>query len=170
MEMDKFEPSVHTVLPQIIESFEKLRRIESELRRITTRFLPFPRAGIGQFYAYTDSRGYFQSCSNLIDGSQLVEFLYHQNDATPHLVGQQCQLNIILIFIAIADYQRILIYIGGEHGMEFRFRPSLQTNVEFLPMADNLLDHRAHLVDLNRIYYEILSLIAILLRSLFETI
>ena len=52
--------------------------------------------------------------------------------------------------------------------MQFRFRTRLQSEIEFLSVADNLLHHRAHLVDLNRIDNKVLRLITVFFGCLFK--
>ena len=53
--------------------------------------------------------------------------------------------------------------------MEFRLRASLQSEVEFLAVRDNLLNDRLHLVHLNRIDDKVLSLVSILFLCLLKT-
>ena len=53
--------------------------------------------------------------------------------------------------------------------MQFRFRTRLQSEIEFLSVADNLFYHRTHLVDLNGIDDKILGFITVLFGSLFKT-
>jgi hypothetical protein len=54
--------------------------------------------------------------------------------------------------------------------MQLRFRSRFKTDIEFLTVTDNLLDHRAHLVNLYRVNYEILTFVTILLGGKFETV
>ena len=53
--------------------------------------------------------------------------------------------------------------------MKFRLRPGFQPEIEFLSMADNLLNHRAHLINLNRIDDKVLRFIAVFLSGLSKT-
>ena len=53
--------------------------------------------------------------------------------------------------------------------MKFRLRPGFQPKIEFLSMADNLLYHRAHLINLDRIDDKVLRFIAVLLSGLPKT-
>ncbi len=61
--------------------------------------------------------------------------------------------------------------------MKLRLRSGLKSDVEFFAMADDLLHHRTHLIDLDRIDDEILGAVTIFfgrlpeaLRDLFDTV
>ena len=53
--------------------------------------------------------------------------------------------------------------------MLIRFPDILDNRIEFLSMADNLLYHRAHLINLDRIDDKVLRFIAVLLSGLPKT-
>ena len=100
---------------------------------------------------------------------QLVQFFYYEEDAFSHLLRQQSKFNVAFIFISVTDDQRIGVHIDSNHCMQFGLGTSLQSKIELLAVADDLLNHRAHLIHFNRIDNKILRLVAIFLSRLSET-
>ena len=71
--------------------------------------------------------------------------------------------------MAVADDKAIAVHVGCNNGMKFRLGACLQTEVVALAVADNLLHHWAHLVDLYREDDKALSFEVILLGCLLKT-
>ena len=88
VEMDKFQAVFHTFGFQHVECFQQFTGRQTELAGISAAFFPFPAARRSQFDTDTDIGSYVEFLGNLVDGVQLVEFLYHQEDAFAHLLGQ----------------------------------------------------------------------------------
>ncbi len=55
--------------------------------------------------------------------------------------------------------------VDRKHGMQLRLRSGLKADVVLVAVADYLLNHLTHLVDLDRIDHEVLSLVVVFLRS-----
>ena len=53
--------------------------------------------------------------------------------------------------------------------MKLRFGTGFQSEIELLSVADNLFDHRPHLINLNRVDDKVLSFITVLFRRLLKT-
>ena len=83
-------------------------------------------------------------------------------------MSKKCQLDVVLVFIAIADNQRITVHVDRQHRMQFGFGACFQSEVELLAMLDDLLYHGADLVDLDGIDDEVLGIVTILLCCLIE--
>ena len=68
------------------------------------------------------------------------------------------------------DDETIAVHIGGKDGMKFGLGTSLKSQIVALAMTDNLLDNRAHLVDLHREDDEMFALVLVLLACLPEAL
>ena len=99
---------------------------------------------------------------------QLVEFLDHEEDATAHFLSQQGQLDVVLVFISVADDERVGVDVDGEHGMQLGFGTGFEADVRFLAVAYDFFHDGAHLVHLYGVDDEVLSRVAIFVGSLFE--
>ena len=84
-------------------------------------------------------------------------------------MGQEGQLDVVLVLVSVADYQGVLVDIRGEYGVEFGLRPGFQSDVEFFAVADDFLHDGAHLVYLDGVNHEVLSGVFIFFGSLAET-
>ena len=170
MEMNQLQAILQIFLLDKIKRFEQFAGSQSKLTGVATAFLPFAASRRSQFDADTDVGTYVQLFGHTGNEAQFVQLFHDQEHPFTHLLSQQCQFDVTLIFIPVADNQRIGISVDTDNGMKFRLRTGLQTQVEFLSMADNLLYNRTHLVHLDRIDDKVLGLIAILFGCLFETI
>ena len=104
------------------------------------------------------------------DDVEFVELLHDDEDALSHLLRQQCQLNVALIFISVADDERVALALHGDDGMQFGLRAGLESEVELASVAHNLLHHRLHLIDLDGIDDEVFALIVVLFRCFSEAV
>jgi hypothetical protein len=68
------------------------------------------------------------------------------------------ELDVALIFVTVADDERVALALNGDHGMQFRLGAGFKTEVELAAMADNLFHYRLHLVHLDRIDDKVLAL------------
>ena len=168
MEMNEFEAILHVVLLNILECRQEFTRSQTKLASIATTLFPLARARCCQLDADTHVGTHTQFLGSTRDDFQFVEFLHHNENALTHLLGEQRQLYVILVFIAIADDQRIAVHIDRQHGMQFWLRTRFQTQVELLAMLDDFLHHGANLIDLNGVNDEVLPIVAILIGSLLE--
>ena len=168
VEMDEFQALLHAILLNILQRRQQFARRQAKLAGIAAAFLPFARTRGSQLDADAYVRAHTQLLRNARDDFQFVELLHHNEDALAHLLSQQCQLYVVLVFIAIADDERIAVHVHCQHSMQFRFRTSLQPQIELLTVLHHLLHHRADLVHLDGVDDKILPIIAILIRRLLE--
>ena len=127
--MYEFEAVFHLVLFENVERFEQFARIEAELADIATRIFPLAAARAGQLDADTDVGAYFQPFGNVGNEVQLVEFFDNEEDASAHFLCQEGQLNVVFVFIAVADDERVGIDVDGQHGMQFGFGTGFESDV-----------------------------------------
>ena len=82
---------------------------------------------------------------------------------------QQGQFYVRLVFVAIADNDRVALALDSDNGVQFGLRTGLNAQIELTAMGDNLLDDGLHLIDLNGEHYVVFRLIVILLGSFLKT-
>ena len=169
MEMYQFQTILHAFVSHEVECFEQLTGRQSELTCIAARVFPFAASRRSQLDTNTDIGFYVQLLRHLGYQLQFVQFFYHEEDAFSHLLRQQSKFNVAFILISVADNQRIGVHIDSNHCMQFRFGARFQSKIELLAMADNLLNHRTHLIHFNRIDDKVFRFITILLCRLPET-
>ena len=169
MEMYQFQTILHAFVSHEVQCFEQLTGRQSELTCIAAGVFPFAASRRSQLDTNTDIGFYVQLLRHLGYQLQLVQFFYHEEDAFSHLLRQQSKFNVAFILISVADNQRIGVHIDSNHCMQFRFGARFQSKIELLAMADNLLNHRTHLIHFNRIDDKVFRFITILLCRLPET-
>ena len=167
--MYQFQAILHTFACHEVERFEQFAGRQSELACIAARIFPLAASRRSQLDTYADIGLYIQLFRHFGYQLQLIHFLYYEKDAFSHLLRQQSKLYVTLILVSVADNQRVGVHIDGNHRMQFGFGACFQSEIEFLAVADNLLDHRTHLIHLNGIDNKILRLVAVLFRRLSET-
>ena len=121
VEMNKLQAVGHVVLLKERKSVEKFGGIEAEFADIAARLFPFSGAGRGELDSNTYCGGDIEAFRDFRDQPQLVELLDNEEDAAPHFLGKQRELDIILIFISVADDDGVFVGVDGEDGMQFRF-------------------------------------------------
>ena len=161
MEMDELETVFHVQLLQLLQCGEELRTGESELAGVAAALLPFSASRRGELDAHAEVRTHTEFLGCLRDDVYLVELLHHDEDALAHLLCEEGELDVALVFVSVADYERVALTLHGDDGMELRLGTGLKTEVELAAMADDLFHHGLHLVHLDRIYHEALSLVVV---------
>ena len=86
-----------------------------------------------------------------------------------HLLSQQGQFDVSLVFVAVADNDRVALALNGDDGVQLGFGACLYAEVELASVGDDLLDNRLHLVHLDGIYHVVLALVVVLLGGFLET-
>ena len=168
VEVNELEAVGHFGSFEKIECVEQFAGVEAELAAVAAALFPLAAARAGQLDADADVGANLQPFRNVGDEFQFVHLLDHEEDAASHLLGQQRQFDVVFVLVAVADDERVLVGIDSQYSVEFGFRAGLQTDVEFLAVAHNLLDHRSHLVHLDGIDDKVLGRVAILVGRLFE--
>ena len=168
VEVNQLQAILQVLLVEEVQGFEQLAGSEAELAGVSTALLPLATATGGQLDADANVGAHLQLTRHLSDDVQLVELLHHEVDALAHLLSQQSHLDEALVLVAVAHHERVGVGVDTDDGMQLRFGAGFETQVELLAMLDHLLHHGAHLIHLDRIDNEVLSLIAILLGRLLE--
>ena len=61
-----------------------------------------------------------------------MQFLDHQKHPLPHFLGKQRQLNEVLVFVSVANDDRIGVHVRRQHCMQLRFGTTFESEVVFL--------------------------------------
>ena len=72
--------------------------------------------------------------------------------------------------MTIADDETVAVHIGSKDRMKFGLGTRFKSQIVALAVTDNLLDDRAHLVDLHREDDEMLPLVVVFLACLAEAL
>ena len=103
---------------------------------------------------HTDARGVPQ------DQLQLRIFFDHWNDVPPDLLGQHRHLDVFVVLEAIADDRRLVVRHGHD-GHQLRLRAGFQAESEGTAEFQNLFDHLALLVHLDRVNAAVVALVTV---------
>ena len=145
--------------------------VQTKLAAVAATLFPLAAAAARQLDAEADVGADVQSLGNSVDEFQLAQFLNDDKYAASHLLCQQCEFDVALVLITVADDDWISVQVGhvaGEHGMQFGFAAGFQTDVELLAVSDDFLDDLSHLVHLDGIDDEVGPLVLIFLGGLLE--
>ena len=82
--------------------------------------------------------------------SQLLEFLDHDDDRLAELAAEQRGADEGAILVAVADDQALGILVHRERGDQLRLAAGLEAEMKLRAGVDDLLDHLAELVHLDR--------------------
>ena len=163
VEVDEAQAVLHVLLLQDLQRFEQLARRESELAGVAAALLPLAAARRGELDAYAQVRPYVQLLGKAGYELELVHLLHDEEDALAHLLGEQGELDVALVLVAVADDERVAVGVHGYHRMQLRLRACLQSEVELLAVADDFFHYGAHLVDLDGVDDEVLRLVSVFL-------
>ena len=127
-------------------------------------------AGACEFDTYSYVRTDFQFFRYGSHSPQLVQFFDDDEYVTSHFLRQQGKLDIAFVLVPVADNHGIIVDIYRQDGVQFRLGTGFEPYIVFGPVPDYFLDYGTHLVYFDRIYYEVLRGIAVLVGSSPETV
>ena len=94
------------------------------------------------------------------DELELGELLDHDDDLAPQLRGHQRGLDVLLVLVAVADDERLLVVQERHHRQQLGLGAGLEAVVVGPAELDDLLHHVAVLVDLDRVDAAVVALVA----------
>src|SRR5215467_3511328 len=118
---------------------------------IAPRGFPAPTTPRCEFGTHTNTGahpGFFGDASYEL---QLTGFLDHYNNSAPNLAAKQCGFDVLLIFIAVTDDQRLFIVEHRQDREQFWLRPRLQAMMIGGAKPYDLFDDPGFLIHLNGI-------------------
>ena len=150
------------VRAQEVDRLHDLARREPELRPVAARRFPASRSLGRQLDAHADARPDADLLGGLGDQRQLGELLDDDQHRAPQLGGHQRRLDVLLVLVAVADDEGLLVVEHRHDRQQLRLRARLQAVVVGPAELDDLLDDVAVLVDLDRVDALELALVAVL--------
>jgi hypothetical protein len=170
VEVDEFDTIRQAFGGGHLDGLDELRGVETELALVAARLLPLADPERRQLDAQPDVGAHVELARQTRDEGQFVELLDDQEDPLAHLLGQQRQLDEVLVLVAVAHDQGFGVVLDGQHGVEFGLGSRLEADVELLAVLHDLFQHRALLVDLDGVHVEVLGLEAVFLGGLLEAV
>ena len=165
VEVDEAQAILKVHLLQSLKCSKKFGTIQAKLAGIATALLPLATTAGSQLDADTQIRAHTKLGGCICNDFKLGKFLHHEEHTLTHLLSQQSQLDEVLVLMTITDDERVRVHVSGKNGMQLGLTTSLKTKIVSLAMADNLLYHGTHLINLNRIDDEMLTLVVVFLSS-----
>ncbi len=171
VEVYELEASCHVVRLHEVERLKELTRVEAKLAAVAAALFPLAAAAARELDAYAYVGHDVELLGHIGNQVQLVEFLHHQEDAPPHLLGQQGQLDVFAVFVAVAYDERVVVHVGhvdGQHGVQLGLGSGLEPYLEFLAVTHDFLHHGSHLIHLDGVDHKVLPVVVVLLGCLLE--
>ncbi len=153
---------------ELADRFDHLRRRQAELREVTAGLLPATRAARRQTRANAERRLDLDALADAVDLIELRGLLDDEDDGLAHLRREQRGLDVLLVLVAVADDDGLVVLVDRHDGEELGFAARLEAVVERPAELDDLLDDRAVLVDLDRIDAAVLALVLVLAHRVVE--
>ena len=102
------------------------------------------------------------------DGLQLAQAVHDDDHLAAQLLRQQRRLDVGLVLVAVAEDQRLGVLVQRQRDQQLRLGAGLDAQVEGAAVLDQLLDHVALLVDLDRVDAAVAALVVVLGDGLLE--
>ncbi len=168
--VEMYEPHavVQSFLVEYFERVEQFRRCKAELACVAAALLPLARTARREFYAYAYVGPHAQFLGRRGYEVYLVHLLHDDEYAFSHFLGEQRELYVALVFVAVAHYYRVALALHGNHGVQFGLGSAFESEVELASVRDYLLHHGLHLVHLYGIDDEVLALVVVFLGRFLE--
>ena len=104
----------------------------------------------------------FTRSADAVDVVELGRLLDDEDDRLAHLRREQRGLDVLLVLVAVADDQRLVVLVDRHDREELGLAAGLEAVVERPAELDDLLDDGAVLVDLDRVHAAVLAVVAVL--------
>src|SRR2546430_10577131 len=150
MEMKEFETMCQTGLFQHLTGSDETGCVETEFRVFAAARRPFARAFAVQTSTNTDVRFDADLVRNANGLLELLQLFGNNDDRLTKFATEKCNANKSRIFVAVADDQALRVLLHRERGNQFRFAACFEAKVKLLACVDDLFDHFAQLIDLDR--------------------
>ena len=170
VEVNEAEAVAESLLFEEVEGLEQFGTVETELRGVAARTFPLAHGAAGELDADAEIGTNAHLLCSLRNDLQFVQLLDDKENALSHLLCEECKLDEVLIFVAVADNHGVGVHVGGQHGVQFGLGTALETKVVLLAVGDDFLDNGAHLIDLDGIDDEVLAAVVVFLLGTLEAI
>ena len=117
VEVDELEAVHQVVLSEEVEGLEELGGVEPELADVAAALLPLAAACRRELDADAEVGADVELAGDSGYELELVELFYYKEDLAAHLLGQQGQLHVFLVLVAVADDHGTGVGIHGQDGV-----------------------------------------------------
>ena len=145
-----------------VDGLDHLGGREAELREVAAGLLPAAGAARRQARAEAELRLDLHALADAVDVVELGRLLDDEDDRLAHLRREQRGLDVLLVLVAVADDQRLVVLMDRHDREQLGLAAGLEAVVERAAVLDDLLDDGAVLVDLDRVDAAVLAAVAVL--------
>ena len=163
VEMNEFQAVVHAHFVERLQGLQQFGRVEAELGGVAAALLPLARARRGELDAYAEVGAHAEFLRGAGNAYEFGHLFDDEEHALAHFLCQERKFYKVLVFVAVADNQAVAVHVRGQHGVQFGFAAGFEAEVVLLAVADNLFNHGAHLVYLNRVDDKVVGFVVVLL-------
>ena len=118
--------------------------------------------------AHADHRPQVELGGRGQDRVELAHAVHRDHDAPPELLREQRRLDEGAVLVAVAQDERLGVLLQRQRHQQLRLRAGLDPEVEGTAVLDQLLDHVALLVHLDRVDAAVAALVVVLRDRLLE--
>ncbi len=155
VEVEELRALLLARLLQDLHRVDELGDGEPELREVAGRALPLPRAARRELRAQADHGLDAHLVGEAQELRELGELLDDDDDLAAELAAEEGEAQELLVLVAVADGERLGVGVHAEDDEELALRARLEPVVVRRAGVEDLLDHLAHLVHLDRVHAEV---------------
>ena len=168
VEVEELQAVEHALGLQALHRGHHLRRGEAELRPVAGGLHPLAGALRAEARPHADHGPDVELAARGQDGVELGHAVHGDDDLAPELLGEERRLDEGLVLVAVAEDEGLGVVVHGQGHQELGLAARLDAEVEGAPVLDQLLDHVALLVDLDRVDAAVAALVVVLGDGLLE--
>src|SRR4029453_2302429 len=161
MEVEQVQAVLHATRLQLFEAADDLADGQTEFRPEPARRLPPAAAACRQLHPHPDLGTNPDLLGVLENEPQFRVFLDDGDDVAPDLEGQHRRFDEFRVFEAVADDGRVVVR-DGDNRQQFRLGARFKAEFVRAAEVEDLLDHLALLIHLDRIHAAVATLVLML--------
>ena len=152
VEMQQPQTIKHIPLTENIDDAQHLTCCQAELGCLAACRLPTAGAARVEFRAHAEDWAHAVPVGQRQNEVQFAEHFQHDDNLAAELGPQQGQLDVLPVFIAVADDQAIDRIGQGQHRQQLGLRSRFQTKMIGPAELNDRFDHLPFLIDFDRIH------------------
>ena len=150
MEVNEAKRVLHLRLSEATGDLDDLRSRQAELSVLAGTVGPLAFAGGGELDAQADVGLDAHASGDADDRVDLGELFDDDDGLLTEAAAHQGELDVFLVLVTVADQECLAVLEEGEGDDELRLRTSFEAEIIFFTCVEDLFDHFAELVDLDR--------------------
>ncbi len=150
VEVDEAKGVLHLRLGETAGDFDDLGGRQAELRVLASAVGPLAFAGRGELDAQADVGLHAHAAGDADDGVDLGELFDDDDGLLAEAAAHQGELDVFFVLVAVADQEGLAVLEQGKGDDELGLRAGFEAEIIFFAGVEDLLDHFAELVDLDR--------------------